>query len=255
MTQTAENQSGHALRASMSSFDPEIDGLATELPPGRGAERKSLVAALFRHLVRGLDERLRRVQGIAEFSASRDCILRVEARRSGEALRLADGTEIRPEDALLELHLWNEHLPRIPILGPHLGWALRIRSQMRLSLAELARSLERRPDFAPVVALHARISWGRRARSGRMLSLARRFGFRPSLRIAPTGAIERIHDFWEDFLIWALICTFNPRSLRGGGLLRHRADLWMSRRELITRYGKAPQPRRSAPASVGRRRS
>jgi len=250
MTQAAENQSGRALGAARTSFDPEIDRpAAAELP---SAGRPALAATVFRHLVRGLDELLRRAQGIVEFSASRDCILRVEARRCGETLRLADGTEIGPGDALLEVHLWNDHMPRIPAAGPHLGWALRVRSQMCRSLTELAESLERRPDFAAVAALHARISWRRGARSGRMLSLARRFGFRPSLRIAPPSTAERLHDFWEDFLIWSLICTFNPRGLRGSGLLRHRADLWMSRHELIARYGKPARPVRVA-AAGGRR--
>jgi hypothetical protein len=62
-----------------------------------------------------------------------------------------------------------------------------------------------------------------------------------------------MHDLGEDLLIWGLVCTFNPRSLRGGGLLRHRADLWMSRRELIARYGKLqvplPQVTRTAEAA------
>src|SRR5262249_24360376 len=110
-----------------------------------------------------------------------------------------------PDDALLEVHLWNDHMPRIPAAGPHLGWALRVHSQMRRSLTELAESLERRPDFADVDALHARISWRRGARSRPMLSLPRRSGLRPSLRLPPPSTAERLHDFWEDFLIWSLI--------------------------------------------------
>jgi hypothetical protein len=243
MSQTADKQPGPALRRATSSLHGEIGDAApvgersfqADSPPP--PPREWLAAAAFHHVVRALDERLRRAQGIAEYSHSRDCILRVEPRRAEGAVRLADGTEVRPDDALLELHLWNEHLPRISVLGPHLGWALRVRTQMRLSLIELADKLAHRPEYADVVALHARISWGRATRSGRMLSLARRFGFRPSSEFAPRGALQHLHDFWEDFLIFGLICTFNPRSLRGAGLLRHRAELWMSRRELIDRYG------------------
>jgi hypothetical protein len=242
MTQMAGNQSGHVLRRAAGPRDRRID----ELPPGTqgrfAADGKSFVGPAFRHLVHQLDESLRHAQGIAEYSASPDCMLRVEARRSAEPVRLHDGTMIRPNDELLELHLWNEHLPRISALGPHLGWALRVRTQMRRSLAELAACLQHDPAYAGVVALHARISWSRAARSGRMLSLARRFGFRASSRLAAEAPAQRLHDFWEDFLIWGLICTFNPRSLRGAGLLRHRAELWMSRRELIESYGNNPRP-------------
>lgn len=75
--------------------------------------------------VRNLDRVLRSVLGIVEFFDSPTCILRIAFLQAPLDLELPDGTRIKKSDELVELHFWNEHLPRVQDCGSPFGWAVR----------------------------------------------------------------------------------------------------------------------------------
>lgn len=108
-------------------------GSAAAGPASRHAGTGWLRRSIF-----GLDAYLRRQYGIIEFTARTDCILRVAPAVAPRALTLSDGTSIRPGDPLLDLHLWNEHVPAIPPGGVTLRWATAAARCARNSLRTLA---------------------------------------------------------------------------------------------------------------------
>src|SRR6185312_15368381 len=93
-----------------------------------------------RWLVARIDDVSRWCNGIVEFSTAPDCLLRVAVSRATERRVLADRA-VEAGEAVVELHLWNEHIPSLEGFSG-LGWVARIRRQMIRSLGLLAAALE-----------------------------------------------------------------------------------------------------------------
>ena len=184
--------------------------------------------------VRALEALLRRRLGIYEFTTDEACIFRLASSKAEELVTLSDGTAIRPGDGLLELHLWNEHLPAIPFDGPRIAWGLVMHNRAQHSLRLLAAHLEGGAVAPEIRALHGEAAFTSRIGRRQMRRVAYRYGFdllgdHPPLH-------RRFRYFWENFLIVGLIWTFNPCGLRGKRLVKERYELWISREELLRRY-------------------
>lgn len=227
---TGQQERGHS-----SVWLPRAFVTSREHVPGQhssAASRGMLDAA-----VRGLEQVLRRYQRIYEYTADRNCIFRIAPGVAEDSIVLGDGTRIEPGDVILELHLWNEHLPAIPREGPHLAWGLVMRERAINSLALLAAHLEG-DAYRDIKGLRGEAAFTSRIGRRQMLRVAQRYGFElfqgePPLR-------RRFRFFWENFLIWGLIWTFNPGGLRGKSLIKERFELWISREELRRRYAGRP---------------
>jgi YkoP domain len=190
-------------------------------------------------LVRKLDDALRRFYGVREFSDQPGCLLRIALGRAAAGICLANGYEVPRGAAIIELHLWNEHLSRLSSSGSSLGAAATLRRQIDVSLCELADYIEFEPALAGIVALRARTALVPEKRLGKLLRIVRAFGFDTVARDAPDSLGTRVHDFWENFLIWALAWTaFNPTARRRNGLLRPRCEVWISRDALMAKYNR-----------------
>jgi hypothetical protein len=205
-----------------------------------GAARPSLP----HRLIRRLDAALRRFYGIHEFSDRPDCLLRISVARSECDARLADGTAICRGAEILELHLWNEHLPSLEALSVGLGRLNALRGLIALSLYELADHLAAEPRLDRIVAVRARAALVSGSRTMKLLTVARTYGFERADYVAGEGFWRRVHAFCENFLICALTWTFNPAALRGNRLLRTRCELWVARETFIARYGPGSPERR-----------
>jgi hypothetical protein len=201
-------------------------------PPAVGRRRP----AVPHRLVRRLDTALRRFHGVREFTDRPDCLLRIAIRRATGDVRLADGSNLTRGALVLDLHLWNEHLATMPSLSVGLGRASALRRQIGASLCELADYIAFEPSLGRIVALRARTAFVPRPRIPKLLRIARAYGFDTVETPGIDPLWRRIHDFWENFLIWSLAWTFNPAALRGKGLLRPRCELWVSRDAFIARY-------------------
>lgn len=187
--------------------------------------------------VRGVDSLLRQRQGIHEFTEDEECVFRLSLGPASREIQLADGTRVREGDLVLQLHFWNEHLPQMPEAGPSAAWAALMKRRMRRSLVAVAAYLERRHELDAVEALHGAAPFASRLGAAQAVRTAQRFGFEV---VDPDGALEwreRIHVVFDSMLLWGLAYAFNPAGLRSKGLLRHRHQVWISRRKLLLRYG------------------
>jgi hypothetical protein len=201
--------------------------------------RKLLAAPIM-----ALDQYLRRRQGITEFSNSRDCLLRMQIVESEEEVALCDGARLAKGDYLVELHIWNEHVPLIPREGVTWAWAQQMNKMIEISLRELARHLKGRRDLDNVRVIRGRIGLAA-LREDQIARLAGRFGF--ERRQGPDQpAAKGLHWFGENILISMLVLSRNPSALRINSLWRRRMLVYLSRRSLERRYS---SPCRSEPSS------
>ena len=187
-----------------------------------------------RPLIRLLDAILRRAYGVFEFCDDRDCVLRIRLTKASHPLRLSDRV-VRAGDPVLELHLWNEHIPPLPPDGPDMAWAIRTRHMLIHSLHMLARQMENDPHLGSVRAvggITVLLSPGDRPAGERLME---RLGFTITPCPNPLG---RFGEFWENFYAWCLMWTFNAASLRRRQLIRlRRVGVWMPTEEFLRRYG------------------
>lgn len=182
--------------------------------------------------VRGVDFLLRCCFGIREFSKRSDCILRVSIERSESKLALPDATVIEYGDQILELHFWNEHL--IHCLGPHelFGWGFCLQRRICFSLMLLADRVAVDEDLADFEAIHASLTIS----LNRAERVFRRMGF--TIDYPKRSVPQRVHDFFESFLICSLTWAFHPYGMRKGKRLPRRAELWLSRSDFERIYGR-----------------
>jgi hypothetical protein len=187
--------------------------------------------------VRGIDFLLRQRQGIHEFTNDEHCIFRISFATADRDLILSDGTEVRKGDQIIQLHLWNEHMLSMPH-SPSAAWASRMKWRTRHSLAMLAAYLDGEPSLDAVRAVKGAPSFASRLGALQMVRTAQRFGFDVIDPEAPLEWRERVHAMLDSMLLWGLAYAFTPGGLRANkGLLRHRYQLWISRRKLLLCYG------------------
>jgi hypothetical protein len=196
-------------------------------------------------MVRGVDALLRQRQHIHEFTADQQCLFRISAGEARRRILLSDGTVIRPGDPILELHLWNEHLPAMPAAGPSAAWAILMKRLLRRSLILTALHLEQERALAPIVALHGAPPFRSRLGAAQMLRAAKRFGFDLIEPDAPVTWASLVHDVLDGMLLWALMRAFNPSAQRSNGSSRHRYHLWISRQKLLCCFGNPGGERRA----------
>jgi len=195
---------------------------------GAGGEVRDWLGFLFR----SVDAFLRHAMRIEPFCADPHCVIRVRLVDAARAVRLADGTVIRQGDHVGELHFWNEQLPRIPLSGPGIAWAVAMRRAYAYSLAQLARHVDERGEFPEFDAFCAAIAFaGPWSRAAKVARAAARNGFelidpKPSL-IADLAAIA------NGIFILCLIRAFNRAGLHRLRVTRRRYEIWISKPRLI----------------------
>jgi len=186
-----------------------------------------------RTLIHHFDALLRRAYGVFTFCDDEQCVLRIRLIEASHALKLADQT-VRPGDTVLELHLWNEHIPPLPPDGPDMAWALQMRRLLIHSFHALAQEVHQNPSLAGVraiVGVSVMLSPQGHPASAQLLQ---RLGFTILPYHRPLG---RFGEFWENFYSWWIMWTFNVASLRHRRFFHlYRAELWMLADEFSRRY-------------------
>jgi YkoP-like protein len=191
---------------------------------------------MLRTLVTMIDEKLRASHDIREYSTSPDCIFRMEIVSSAESAVLMDGTVIRAGDRIINLHLWNEHIPTFPRAGPTLGWALRLHRAFQTSLTELDRFLAGQPELRDIIAIRGDMSFGSTERSDQLLAMAARYGFE-RIKSSELSLPKRVHRFGENVLISMLVLLCNPAAFHSNSLWRTRTPVVLSRKTLHRQSG------------------
>lgn len=181
-----------------------------------------------------LDRVLRRWHGIYEFCQADDCLLRVAIARAKKRLVLPDGSEIRPGDEILEIHWWNEHVARLVDDKPALARAKCLLALVQHSFEQLAKYVATAPEAQNVRFVHGNAVLPMRSRRNEIAARVRQYGFwvvQPGV-----GLLERVHDHFEKYLVWALLWAFHRRK---PGIKAHtlrRVDLWTTRAEFLGSY-------------------
>jgi len=110
---------------------------------------------LWAEFIFALDSWLRRREGVFEYCHEPDCIFRAQLSRLSSDVLLSDGTFGRPGDRVIDLHLWNEQIPAMPIAGYSLAWGCRFNRSFEKSLGELAQSLVSKPELSDINIIRA----------------------------------------------------------------------------------------------------
>ncbi len=211
-------------RLHLSALSPEAT-----LPKSGSLVRPSAnySAGIVQTAVFQLDRVLRRREGIYEFCQADDCLLRVAIARAKKPLLLPDGSEIRPGDEILEIHWWNEHVARLVADKPALARAKCLLALVQHSFEQLAEYLATAPEAKNVRFVHGNAVLPMRSRRNEIAVRVRRYGF----CVVPPGAglFERLHDYFEKYLVWALLWAFHRGKLEMKVHTLRRVDLWTTR--------------------------
>ena len=193
--------------------------------------------AVLYQLVFGLDILLRRWYAITEYSVETKCIFRIQLAEIDDIVRLADGTLARPGDRIIDLHLWNEHLPRLPPGGASVSWALEMRRCLEVSLRELAAYLSVHQEFRDVRVLRGHSKLCVSEQCDQMARLCGRLGFEVADIDEPVSLIERLHGFGQNILISLMVLALNAVAIRADTLRRTTLNVYLSRKQLISHFG------------------
>jgi hypothetical protein len=189
---------------------------------------------VIRDLIRLLDRLLRKQQGVFEYWDDPGCMFRASTGRARHTIRLPDG-EIPTGAEVLQLHFWNEHMPRISAEGPDLALAVRGHRMLIASLRAFARRIQDDASFAGYRAVGGATVLFAAGDASSGERLFQRLGFSVFPYRNPLG---RIGEFWENLYTWALMWAFNAISLQKRHLLQlQRTEVWMSTDEFLARYG------------------
>ena len=187
-----------------------------------------------RALIRLFDRFLRWRLGVFEFCEDPSCLIRLRLARAPHSIPLSDG-EIPAGAKLLELHLWNERVQRMPPEGADLRMAIGIRRMFIFSCQAAAREMQHNPRFSGIEVVGGITVLFYPGEGSGGEKLFKRLGFTLFPYHNPLG---RFGEFWENLFTWSLMWAYNAPSLRQRHLLRlHRTEMWMSAKEFILRYG------------------
>jgi hypothetical protein len=133
---------------------------------------------------------------------------------------LPDGTQLRPGDRVIELHIWNEQFPCFAAGGATLGWGQQISRRVETSLRELARYLAAAPDPSDVRAIRAGTRIAGTTTTQQLLRICRRYGLEPGPDPGPPSLLESCRRFGENVFIALLVLARNAPAFRLNGMWR-----------------------------------
>ena len=151
--------------------------------------------------VLALDGWLRRRAFVKEYTRNPRCIFRIQIDRLDRAVTLSDGTGLRAGERIINLHLWNEQIPRFGADGASVTWASRLTRRVEVSLRELCRFLSVTPELGDVVAICADMALGTKRERTQSILIASRFGFLAVHTPPPRSHTERACRVGENILI------------------------------------------------------
>jgi hypothetical protein len=191
-----------------------------------------------------LDDRLRERQHVYEYSDRPTCLFRIQRARAEGDVKLAGGVCVRCGDPILNLHLWNEHMPAWDPSRLDFRWARLIGREIAASLKGLAAHMAQDPSYDDIVALRAEMRFGTAERNVRIVRLSTRYGFETVGRLdgEKGGAIR---ELGENALGLMLTIAANPSAARISALKHDCALIYMSRANL-DRYHARRSPKDDA---------
>ncbi len=193
-----------------------------------------------RWLIKATDALLRRIGGISEFETEAKGLLRIGLSRETQFLALPDGVRVERGAPIMDLHVWNEHLPSFPSEADDFDWAARVEEQIQTSLRRLVIYIRAHKELDKVEALRVRLSIAKHGPPSVLARLLMEAGFGPIE--TPTSGLGRFMPALEGIWVWLLTWAYNPRGLIDWRFNRTRREFWLSRLQLLARYAEAPPP-------------
>ena len=182
-------------------------------------------------LIFRIDDRLRARHHIFEFSRHPHTIFRMQVRAFDQDVRLSDTTRVLAGERIIDLHLWNEHLPLLN--SGSLRWARSMNECLQGSLCELAAFIAATRDLDDIVVIRASMGFGTAAQTEQLARISGRFGFEPIRDPRPLTRAQWFHRFGENVLISLMVLGRNGMALRSDSLGRSRVQVFLSRRALM----------------------
>ena len=194
-----------------------------------------------------LDDVLRKRQHVFEFSQKLQVIFRMQVRTCEHDVVLSDATRAFVGEEIVDLHLWNEHLPLLT--DDSLRFARRMNERLHASLGELAAYFTASPQLNGIDVIRANMGFGTEAQTRQLIRISSWYGFEPIVDPRRLSRAQRVHRFGENILISLMVLARNGVALRRDSLVRSRVQVFLSRRALLDRYGDGQPHVRRARAS------
>lgn len=189
-------------------------------------------------VVLGLDGWLRRLEAVKEYTSDPRCIFRIQIDRLDHTLTLSDGTPLRAGERIINLHLWNEQMPRFGVNAASVAWASRLMRCVEISLRQLCQFLAVTAELSDVVAICADMTFGTKRETAQLIVIAGRFGFQ-AVQTRPRSSIaQRAFRVGENILIALLILVHHAEAFRRDSLWRDRTRVVLPRSTLEQRYAR-----------------
>ena len=182
-----------------------------------------------------LDDWLRKFQHVYEYSDHPACLFRIQRASAAAEIKLAGGVRVRKGDSILNLHLWNEHMPRLDPGGMDFKWARLIGREIAASLERLATHMAEDLSYDDIVALRAEMRFGTAEQNVRIVRLSARYGFE-SVNMSDDERYGAFRELGENALVLMLVLAANPGAAHFCGLKHDCALIYMSRANLDRHY-------------------
>lgn len=183
-----------------------------------------MIGKLFRLIIIKFDHFLSKLQGVKTFTDNPECILRYKLVR-------------KKSNIFVELHLWNEHLPQIPLEGIDLFWGKRFQRLFFNSLKELLDFVEK-SSFCDVEWFMGEIAFFFKDQD-KVVRFLKKLGFMV-YPVEGENIFQRFFIFLKNGYSFCLIYAYNPNSLRGKDFFSgKRYQLWIKKDKIRSVYEEA----------------
>lgn len=193
-----------------------------------------------------LDDWLRKWQHVYEYSDHPACLFRIQRANAEVDVELAGSAFLRRGDPVINLHLWNEHLPAMQPDCMDVSWARSIGREIATSLERLAVHMAEDSSYDDIVALRAEMRFGTEEQNLRIVRLSSRYGFQ-SVRRPDCEKYGVVRELGENALVLMLVLAANPSAARLSAFRHDCALIYMSRVTLDRCYlPRSPDRRRES---------
>ncbi len=150
--------------------------------------------------------------GVKKFSNNPKCILRYRPLKIKEDILLPNGEVIKKNSYVIDLHLWNEHLPPIPRDGVDLSWGRKFYSLLINSFLELLDFLDN-SKWKDVEYMFGEIAFFFIDQE-RIIKFLNKLGFMVIPKKEGRTHGEDFYRFLQNGYSWCLIYAYNKESLK-----------------------------------------
>ena len=178
-----------------------------------------------------------------EFNSEAECLLRLAITHNDRELTLSDGTTIYRGEPIGELHIWKEHIPRIPPAGPNISWAIAFQNNLKRSLQNLAEYIQTDTEIPPIQAFCSQVYFSNGAKLIQRRHFFNQWGFelldlereaRKSGRL-----IDRTTNYFANSIFWERNAPTGNHGSRSRDV--EHCQIWITRNTLLQRYTSKPE--------------